>query len=38
MLLRNFYDRQFAHASYLVGCQKTKEAAIVDPGRASTPH
>ncbi|MCA9241577.1 MAG: MBL fold metallo-hydrolase [Planctomycetales bacterium] len=33
MLLRYFYDRTLAHASYLVGCQKTNEAVIVDPGR-----
>lgn len=33
MLLRYFYDRKLAHASYLVGCQKTKEALVVDPGR-----
>lgn len=33
MLLRYFYDRSLAHASYMVGCQKAKEALIVDPGR-----
>jgi hydroxyacylglutathione hydrolase len=33
MLLRYFYDRPLAHASYMVGCQKAKEALIVDPGR-----
>ncbi|MGB6043301.1 MAG: MBL fold metallo-hydrolase [Pirellulales bacterium] len=33
MLLKYFYDNALAHASYLVGCQKTKEAIIVDPGR-----
>ncbi len=33
MLLRYFYDKSLAHASYLVACQKTKEAIIVDPGR-----
>jgi hydroxyacylglutathione hydrolase len=33
MLLRYFYDKTLAHASYLVGCQKTKEAIVVDPGR-----
>lgn len=33
MLLRYFYDRALAHASYLVGCQKAKHAIIVDPGR-----
>ena len=33
MLLKYFYDSKLAHASYLVGCQKTGEAIIVDPGR-----
>ncbi len=33
MLLKYFYDESLAHASYLVGCQKTGEAIIVDPGR-----
>ena len=33
MKLRYFYDEKLAHASYLVGCQATGEALIVDPGR-----
>lgn len=33
MLLRYFYDRSLAHASYMVGCQRAKQALIVDPGR-----
>ncbi len=33
MLLQYFYDNALAHASYMVGCQKTGEALIVDPGR-----
>ena len=33
MLLKYFYDKALAHASYMVGCQKTGEALIVDPGR-----
>lgn len=33
MLLKYFYDPKLAHASYLVGCQKTKEAIVIDPGR-----
>ncbi|MCC9656278.1 MBL fold metallo-hydrolase [Rhodopirellula halodulae] len=33
MLLKYFYDSKLAHASYMVGCQKTQEAVIVDPGR-----
>lgn len=33
MLLKYFYNQQLAHASYMVGCQATGEALIVDPGR-----
>ncbi len=33
MLLKYFYDKRLAHASYMVGCQKTGEAIVVDPGR-----
>ncbi len=33
MLLRYFYDEALAHASYLVGCQKTGEAVLIDPDR-----
>ncbi len=33
MLLRYFYDDKLAHASYLVGCQATGEAIVIDPGR-----
>ena len=32
MLLKYFYDQALAHASYLIGCQKTGEAIVVDPG------
>ena len=38
MLLKYFYDERLAHASYLVGCQKTGEAIIVDPGRDISPY
>ncbi len=38
MLLRYFYDEKLAHASYLVGCQKTGEAIVVDPGRDLAPY
>jgi len=31
MILKRFYDENLAQASYLVGCEKTKQAAIVDP-------
>ncbi len=33
MLLKYFYDDKIAHASYMVGCQATGEALVVDPGR-----
>ncbi len=33
MLLRYFYDDKLAHASYLVGCQATGEAIVIDPNR-----
>ncbi|MEZ7173301.1 rhodanese-like domain-containing protein [Sporosarcina sp. OR05] len=38
MLLRYFYDEKLAHASYVVGCQATGEAAIVDPMRNIEPY
>lgn len=38
MLLRYFYNEQLAHASYLVGCQATGEAILVDPGRDIEPY
>ncbi|PYZ97509.1 MBL fold metallo-hydrolase [Alteribacter lacisalsi] len=33
MFLKYFYDDSLAQASYMVGCQATGEAAIVDPSR-----
>ncbi len=33
MLLRYFYDKTLAQASYMVGCSATGEALIVDPSR-----
>ena len=33
MLLKYFYDKSVAHASYMVGCQKSGTAVAVDPGR-----
>jgi len=33
MLLLRFYDDGLAQASYLIGCQTTGEALIVDPNR-----
>jgi hydroxyacylglutathione hydrolase len=33
MLLKYFYDEMLAQASYLIGCQKTGEALVIDPAR-----
>ncbi|MFL5581580.1 MAG: rhodanese-like domain-containing protein [Gemmatimonadaceae bacterium] len=33
MLLKRLYDERLAQASYLVGCQATGEALVVDPNR-----
>lgn len=33
MLLKYFYDKKLAHASYMVGCQRANVAVIIDPGR-----
>ena len=33
MLLRRFYDDTLAQASYLIGCQRTGDAIVVDPNR-----
>jgi hydroxyacylglutathione hydrolase len=33
MLLRRFYDHGLAQASFLVGCQATGEAIVIDPNR-----
>ena len=38
MLLKYFYDPHLAQASYLVGCQETGEALIIDPARDITPY
>ncbi|OGX78328.1 Zn-dependent hydrolase [Exiguobacterium sp. SH31] len=38
MLLRYFYDQKLAQASYMVGCQMTGEAVIIDPARNITPY
>ena len=38
MLLRYFYDKALAHASYLVGCQKTGDAILIDPDRNIDPY
>lgn len=36
MLIRYFYDTGLSQASYLVGCQATGEALVVDPNRDVT--
>jgi hydroxyacylglutathione hydrolase len=33
MILKYFYDKALAHASYMVGCQRAEVAVVVDPGR-----
>jgi hydroxyacylglutathione hydrolase len=38
MLLKYFYDEKLAHASYMVGCQATGEAIIIDPARDIRPY
>ncbi|MCB0211181.1 MAG: MBL fold metallo-hydrolase [Anaerolineae bacterium] len=38
MLLKYFYDDKIAHASYMVGCQASGEALVVDPGRDIAPY
>ena len=38
MLIRRFYDTRLAQASYLVGCQRTGEALIIDPNRDIAPY
>ncbi|WP_077329702.1 MBL fold metallo-hydrolase [Virgibacillus siamensis] len=38
MYLKYFYDSYLAQASYLVGCQATGEAAIIDPSRNIEPY
>jgi hydroxyacylglutathione hydrolase len=38
MLLRYFYDRALAQASYMVGCQACGEALVIDPARDITPY
>ena len=38
MFFRRFYDDQLAQASYLLGCQATGEALVVDPNRQVDPY
>lgn len=38
MFFRQFYDQPLAQASYLIGCQTTGEAVVVDPLRDVAPY
>lgn len=38
MYFRHFFDENLAHSSYLVGCQKTNEAIVIDPARQIEPY
>ena len=38
MFFRQFYDRPLAQASYLIGCQATGEAIVIDPLRDVEPY
>jgi hydroxyacylglutathione hydrolase len=38
MLLEYFKDNELAHVSYIVGCEKTGELALVDPSRNIEPY
>jgi len=38
MLLRRFYADRLAQASYMIGCQRSGQAIVVDPGRDPTPY
>ncbi|OZI13590.1 MBL fold metallo-hydrolase [Bacillaceae bacterium SAS-127] len=38
MFFRSYFDEKLAQYSYMVGCQKTGEAIVVDPARDITPY
>jgi len=38
MFFRSFFDENLAHMSYLVGCQRTGEAIVIDPARNIEPY
>lgn len=38
MLLKYFYNEKLSQASYMVGCQATGEALVIDPGRDIEPY
>ena len=33
MFMRMVYDEKLAQAAYLIGCQRTGEAIVIDPER-----
>src|SRR5437762_11011135 len=33
MLLERYYDDALAQATYLIGCERTRDAIIIDPNR-----
>src|SRR5687768_1837873 len=38
MFFQRFYDTGLAQASYMIGCQRTGEAVVVDPNRDVQPY
>jgi len=38
MLLKYFYDKMLAQASYMVGCAETGQALVIDPARDISPY
>ncbi|MGA9227060.1 MAG: MBL fold metallo-hydrolase [Mesobacillus sp.] len=38
MYFKSFFDEQLAHMSYLIGCQRTGEAIVIDPARNIQPY
>ncbi len=38
MFFKSIFDEELAHMSYLVGCQRTGEAIVIDPARDLTPY
>lgn len=38
MYFKSFFDDQLAHMSYLIGCQRTGEAIVIDPARNIQPY
>jgi len=38
MFVRRFYDDRLAQASYMIACQRTGDAIVIDPARDITPY